>query len=618
MLIEVPPTNRHEDTTKTAITLSKINENSVPKEIETQVDMSNSSTSDIDSKQESNGTDGPEKNGVINGNISSSLNAPIQKQSETSAATPPPLSQYPSQYSHLPPQHHQQHPAYIQQFQNYYSYSMPTNTPSDQANSPGPGSSGFEAQAAYHQQQAAFFDRSYGSTNLPQLPLTPSSNSNTVVGIEALGVGPTSPNFPNPRFGGATMEQIDPAVLNRNSLAAPPSPGLGMTRGYMNNAQGLPPASPAIPGYGGVYQAYMNPRMTGGDDRHVTLSPQPTWTETSIQHQMYQQALTSPQFSSMPYATNNMQRATANASEPPRTQSFEEMLPPSALSSSESFDQNPHYQPNMGGGGSTIRNGTLFAHPQPWGFPSSEIYPSGMNANPHSAHIMPVTPAYSTSDGSPPGEGLLSHHTQSRHPKGVGMRGRDPHSHLYYQHTATTPGPPIQTTTSNKGPDGANLFIFHIPNHFTNVDMFKLFCSYGNLLSVRIMVEKDTGRSRGFGFVSYDTPESAATAIKELNGFVIGNKRLKVQHKQIKSSDHNNSSTNSSNGVTTLFFGGHQEQNELESVDGVKGISKDQHQGLNAEPLDTEENNLVVASENGMNDGALGNYDAIRKALPES
>ena len=35
------------------------------------------------------------------------------------------------------------------------------------------------------------------------------------------------------------------------------------------------------------------------------------------------------------------------------------------------------------------------------------------------------------------------------------------------------------------------------------------------------MVEKDTGRSRGFGFVSYDNPESAALAIKELNGYAV-------------------------------------------------------------------------------------------------
>ena len=95
-----------------------------------------------------------------------------------------------------------------------------------------------------------------------------------------------------------------------------------------------------------------------------------------------------------------------------------------------------------------------------------------------------------------------------------------PHQHHYY-----LPGPPIQTTDSNKGPDGANLFVFHIPNNFTNVDMYNLFCRYGRLVSVRIMVEKDTGRSRGFGFVSYDNPESAAMAIKELNGMVVSFKR---------------------------------------------------------------------------------------------
>lgn len=91
---------------------------------------------------------------------------------------------------------------------------------------------------------------------------------------------------------------------------------------------------------------------------------------------------------------------------------------------------------------------------------------------------------------------------------------------------ASSPGPPIQTTASNKGPDGANLFIFHIPNNFTNMDMYNLFCRYGNLLSVRIMVEKDTGRSRGFGFVSYDNPGSAAQAIQELNGYAVSKSEI--------------------------------------------------------------------------------------------
>jgi CUG-BP- and ETR3-like factor len=104
---------------------------------------------------------------------------------------------------------------------------------------------------------------------------------------------------------------------------------------------------------------------------------------------------------------------------------------------------------------------------------------------------------------------------------GGSMRGA-PMSPYGQYFPASSPGPPIQTTTSNKGPDGANLFIFHIPNHFTNLDMYQLFVPYGNLLSVRIMVEKETGRSRGFGFVSYDNPDSAALAIKELNGFPVG------------------------------------------------------------------------------------------------
>lgn len=87
--------------------------------------------------------------------------------------------------------------------------------------------------------------------------------------------------------------------------------------------------------------------------------------------------------------------------------------------------------------------------------------------------------------------------------------------------TFPNPGPPIQTTPFNKGPEGANLFVFHIPNDMTNQTMYEMFAPFGNLLSVRIMVEKDTGRSRGFGFVSYDSPESAAAAIKALNGHIV-------------------------------------------------------------------------------------------------
>lgn len=148
---------------------------------------------------------------------------------------------------------------------------------------------------------------------------------------------------------------------------------------------------------------------------------------------------------------------------------------------------------------------TVFTHQQQWSYPGP---PPDMYAPPAS----PLQPRATT------------HVPISMYNAGQGM-GTTMVSGAYGQpndyYPSTSPGPPIQTTASNKGPDGANLFIFHIPNHFTNVDMYNLFCRFGNLLSVRIMVEKDTGRSRGFGFVSYDNPESAAAAIKELNGYTV-------------------------------------------------------------------------------------------------
>ena len=63
-----------------------------------------------------------------------------------------------------------------------------------------------------------------------------------------------------------------------------------------------------------------------------------------------------------------------------------------------------------------------------------------------------------------------------------------------------------------------------------------MFSTFGQVISARIMVDKVTGRSRGFGFVSYNNPDSALQAIEAMNGFVVGHKRLKVEQKKDKSS----------------------------------------------------------------------------------
>jgi len=85
---------------------------------------------------------------------------------------------------------------------------------------------------------------------------------------------------------------------------------------------------------------------------------------------------------------------------------------------------------------------------------------------------------------------------------------------------------------SEFGPPGCNLFVFHLPDDWTDDDLNEYFAPHGSLVSAKVMKELGTGRSRGFGFVSYDDRVSAATAIKKMQGYKILGKRLKVEFKK--------------------------------------------------------------------------------------
>eukprot|EP00899_Mesostigma_viride_P002168 jgi/Mesvir1/11952/Mv00280-RA.1 len=83
-----------------------------------------------------------------------------------------------------------------------------------------------------------------------------------------------------------------------------------------------------------------------------------------------------------------------------------------------------------------------------------------------------------------------------------------------------------------EGPPGSNLFIYHIPQEFTDPDLKTTFSPFGNVVSAKVFVDKNTGISKCFGFVSFDNAASAQAAIQTMNGFAIGGKRLKVQLKR--------------------------------------------------------------------------------------
>lgn len=73
-----------------------------------------------------------------------------------------------------------------------------------------------------------------------------------------------------------------------------------------------------------------------------------------------------------------------------------------------------------------------------------------------------------------------------------------------------------------------NIYVGNLDFKVSESDLEALFSEFGNVSSVNLITDKYSGRSKGFGFITMDDPEQAATAIKELNGSMVQSRAIVV------------------------------------------------------------------------------------------
>ncbi len=73
-----------------------------------------------------------------------------------------------------------------------------------------------------------------------------------------------------------------------------------------------------------------------------------------------------------------------------------------------------------------------------------------------------------------------------------------------------------------------NIYVGNLSFSVNNAELEDLFAEYGAVASAQVIMDRETGRSRGFGFVEMDDNDAARAAIDALDGAEVGGRRLKV------------------------------------------------------------------------------------------
>ena len=85
-----------------------------------------------------------------------------------------------------------------------------------------------------------------------------------------------------------------------------------------------------------------------------------------------------------------------------------------------------------------------------------------------------------------------------------------------------------------------NIYVGNLSYNVEEFDLKEIFEEYGEVSSVKIITDKFTGKSKGFGFIEMSDDNEAKRAIEELNGGELENRKIVVNESQPKEERSNN------------------------------------------------------------------------------
>lgn len=83
-----------------------------------------------------------------------------------------------------------------------------------------------------------------------------------------------------------------------------------------------------------------------------------------------------------------------------------------------------------------------------------------------------------------------------------------------------------------------NIYLGNLPYNIKEDEIMELFEEYGNVSTVKLITDKFTGKSKGFGFVEMPNDEEAKKAIEELNGKEVNSRNITVNEAREKTDDN--------------------------------------------------------------------------------